>query len=64
MVTGTPIQHPEIDWIENTGYPSYAQPSDHVCEECGAELDDGEVYEDERHDFLCQECLLHLHEKW
>ena len=23
------LEHPEIAWIERTGYPSWAQPKDH-----------------------------------
>ena len=40
------IQHPEITWIERTGYPSYNQPTSHYCEECGKCLDDEDEYED------------------
>ena len=27
------LEHPEIGWIERTGYPSWAQPKDHDEEE-------------------------------
>lgn len=27
------LEHPEIGWIERTGYPSWAQPKDHDDEE-------------------------------
>ena len=27
------IQHPEIDWIERTGYPSWMRPKDRDCED-------------------------------
>ena len=57
------LQHPEITWIENTGYPSWAQPKEYHCEECGCELYFDEIYEDFYHDFLCEECLLKLHRK-
>ena len=57
--------HPEIRWIENTGYPSFAQPEIIRCEYCERELDDSdEVYEDSNHEVLCKSCLLNLHEKW
>ena len=57
------IQHPEISWAERTGYPSYKQPKSHYCEECGKCLDDEMAYEDASHDYLCEDCLLTLHEK-
>ena len=56
--------HPEIESIERTGYPTWLQPTAHYCEECGARLADGEVFEDGAHDYLCKECLCTLHEKW
>ena len=27
------LEHPEIGWIERTGYPSWMQPKDRDCEE-------------------------------
>ena len=27
------LEHPEIGWIERTGYPSWAQPKEHDEEE-------------------------------
>ena len=27
------LQHPEIGWIERTGYPSWMQPKDNDCED-------------------------------
>lgn len=57
------MQHPEITWAEETGYPSYNQPKSHYCEECGKCLDDEEIYSDRIHEFLCKECLLMLHER-
>lgn len=35
------LEHPEIGWIEQTGYPSWAQERD-VLEEDGVEADNGE----------------------
>ena len=36
------LEHPEIGWIERTGYPSWLQPSDHDLD-CEDDWD----YEDE-----------------
>lgn len=57
------MNHPEVDWIESTGYPSYAQEKIILCDECGRELNNETVYEDETHTNLCESCLLMLHEK-
>ena len=57
------LQHPDISWIERTGYPSWAQPKERHCEKCGCELYLDETYEDHDHDFLCEDCLLKLHRK-
>jgi hypothetical protein len=57
------LQHPEITWIEETGYPSWCQPKEYHCELCGDELYVDEIYEDINHDFLCEHCLLKLHHK-
>lgn len=54
------MQHPEITWIERTGYPSWNQPSELRCERCGDLVED-EVFEDESHDCLCLDCLMSLH---
>ena len=56
------IQHPEITWAERTGYPSWKQPRDIQCDECGDIIED-EIYEDEYHETLCLDCLLKLHLK-
>lgn len=56
------IQHPEITWAERTGYPSWNQPVDIQCDECGNYIED-EIYEDDLHDNLCLHCLLKLHLK-
>ena len=56
------MQHPEITWAERTGYPSWNQPRDIRCDECGHDIED-EVYEDEYHETLCLDCLLKLHLK-
>lgn len=57
------LEHPEIGWIERTGYPSWNQPRYCYCEMCGDELTADEVYEDDVHDYLCEMCLLKLHKK-
>ena len=56
------FDHPEITWAERTGYPSWNQPVDIVCDNCGDIIED-EVYEDELHNCLCLDCLLKLHLK-
>ena len=56
------LQHPEITWIERTGYPSWNQLKDTVCDNCGDVIED-EVYEDEYNEHLCLDCLLKLHLK-
>lgn len=56
--------HPEIECAMRTGYPSWNQPQSTYCEECGKNLDDATVYEDNCHEYLCLECLKNLHEKW
>lgn len=55
------LEHPEITWALKTGYPSWNQPNEHKCEECGCELYSDEMYKDEYHDCICEECLLILH---
>lgn len=57
------LEHPEITCAERTGYPSWLQHKERKCEECGDYLYLDETYEDEYHDFLCEECLLKLHRK-
>lgn len=37
------LQHPEIDWIERTGYPSWMQEDDHE-----EEYDEDALYEERR----------------
>lgn len=54
--------HPEIRWVEATGYPSYLQEPLFYCYHCGEEIV-GTVYEDEDYSLLCEDCLLKLHEK-
>lgn len=39
------LQHPEIDWIERTGYPSWMQENDQV-----EEPDEDALYEEQRED--------------
>ena len=55
--------HPEIVWIQRTGYPSFAQPKIIHCQECGRDITFENVYDDESHEYLCQECLLYFHRK-
>lgn len=55
--------HPDIRAAMLTGYPTWKQPKTYYCEECGAPLDEGDVYEDAYHEYLCRECLCTLHEK-
>lgn len=58
--------HPEIEMVERTGYPSWKQPSNKriYCGECGQDItDDREIYEDEHYKYLCCDCLLLLHKK-
>ena len=57
------LQHPDITWIEKTGYPSDKQEKHHYCGECGRCLHNKEVYSDRLYAYLCRECLLMLHEK-
>lgn len=40
------LEHPEIGWIERTGYPSWMQPGD----DCLNEDDEDEDWEDENYD--------------
>lgn len=54
--------HPEITMAMLTGYPSWNQPRDIRCDECGEVIED-EIYEDELNDNLCLDCLLKLHLK-
>lgn len=51
---------PIISEIMATGYPSRHQNLQVFCCECGDELT-GDIYEDEKHDALCKDCLLMLH---
>lgn len=55
--------HPEIQWAESTGYPSWQQEPKWTCEECGIALESDNAYEDEDHELLCEKCLLTLHKK-
>lgn len=56
------LEHPEITCAERTGYPSWNQPMEIYCGECGQEIE-GEIYEDEYYQFLCEKCLKFLHKK-
>ena len=57
------LQHPEISWIERTGYTSWNQPKYYNCEMCGDELTPDEIYEDIGYEYLCENCVLKLHKK-
>ena len=57
-------EHPEVESILRTGYPTWNQLKPIYCCECGDNLDDEEVYEDRYHEYLCLDCLKRLHEKW
>ena len=57
------LEHPEITWAQQTGFPSWKQQKQPTCELCGYELYLDEIYEDSDHEFLCEECLLKLHRK-
>ena len=57
--------HPEIELVERTGYPSWKQPSkkrDYCCY-CGDDITDDDQYEDQHYIMLCKDCLLDLHKK-
>lgn len=59
--------HPEIDWIERTGYPSWMQEDENEvrCDECGRIIEEwDDVYECRTHSTLCLECLKMLHKKY
>lgn len=62
MYTRVP-DHPDIIWAERTGYPEWNQPQATLCEYCGEELWEDEVFQDEYHDHLCKWCLLALHRR-
>lgn len=56
--------HPDIVEIERTGYPSWMKEEDVFCEECGKDISDVEdQYYDEKHEYLCERCLLFLHNR-
>lgn len=57
------MQHPEITWIENTGYPSWYRNHQIICEWCDRDITDQDVYEDENYKCLCERCILRLHRK-
>lgn len=57
------LEHPEITWARKTGYPSFAQPKKYYCEVCGKDITDLDKYEDDRHKYLCEDCLLFYHKK-
>jgi len=54
------LEHPEISWVLETGYPSYNQPKELRCERCGDIIEE-EIFEDEDYEILCMDCLLDLH---
>lgn len=40
------LEHPEIGWIERTGYPSWLQPKDNDCED-DWDYEDGDEWEED-----------------
>ena len=54
--------HPEIVSIQRTGYPSWNQPVDVICDRCGEVVED-EAYTNEDYETLCLDCLLSIHLK-
>jgi hypothetical protein len=59
--------HPDIQWAERTGYPSWNQPSEDEerCGECGRVIEYGEdTYETSTFSILCEDCLKMLHKRW
>lgn len=57
------MEHPDIRSALLTGYPRYSQPKEYYCQECGRDITDEKIYEDEEHEYLCEDCLLSAHEK-
>lgn len=58
------LEHPDITHANLTGYPrGYDEDERVYCELCGVDITDKEQYYDHRHDHLCAECLLFLHER-
>lgn len=55
--------HPEIECAMKTGYPSWNQPKEIYCNECGRDITDEEQYFDHTHETLCKRCLLFFHSK-
>jgi hypothetical protein len=61
------LEHPDVEHAQRTGFPRGAveEVTEHYyCEECGCELNDNNIYEDESHEYLCEDCLIDLHFKW
>ena len=44
------LEHPEIGWIERTGYPSWAQPDEDDCDPYDADFEE-DVFYDEDDDY-------------
>ena len=57
------LEHPEIEWVNRTGYPSWNQPQYYECERCHEELSFEDIFEDEDYEMLCKDCLCELHQK-
>lgn len=51
-----------ITWIERTGYPQGFNEDTYYCGECCKELSE-DMYEDDKYEYLCEDCLLMLHKK-
>lgn len=56
-------EHPDITYANATGYPRGEEPKWFYCQTCGCELLSDELYQDEDHTCLCEECLLTLHKR-
>ena len=54
--------HPDIEFAERTGYSPYDKPKAYYCDRCNDEIE-GEIYEDDRYEYLCEYCILALHKK-
>lgn len=55
--------HPEIESVMRTGYPSWNQPKEIYCECCDNDISDEEVFEDGEYEYLCVTCLMKKYKK-
>ena len=56
------MDNPMVTWIERTGYPQGFNDDTYYCGECCKELSE-DMYEDDKYEYLCEDCLLMLHKK-